>query len=225
MSAWICAKMKFTPAMIQARNKNMIMRHRIIAFVTTLLAATTLGAQSPAKRPLRVGDLYALKNVGDPQLSPDGNWVAYTVTTPDSAKDKSDTDVWMTSWDGTQTIRVTSSPESESSPRFSPDGRYLAFVSGRQEGKGGQVWLLDRRGGEAQRLTMIKGGISDFAWSPDAKRLVLVLDEETDSIARKDTAERKTPKPIVIDRYNFKRDITGYLGSKRTHLALFDVAL
>jgi dipeptidyl aminopeptidase/acylaminoacyl peptidase len=146
------------------------------------------------------------------------------VTAVDSAKDKSDTDVWMTSWDGTQSIRVTASPEGESSPRWSPDGRYLAFVSGRQEGKGGQVWLLDRRGGEAQRLTMIKGGVSDYAWSPDSRRLVLSLDEETDSIARRDTTERKTPRPIVVDRYNFKRDIAGYLGTQRTHLALFDVA-
>jgi dipeptidyl aminopeptidase/acylaminoacyl peptidase len=150
--------------------------------------------------------------------------VAYSVVTVDSAKDKSDTDIWMTSWDGSQTIRLTSSPESESSPRWSPDGRYLAFVSGRQEGKGGQVWLLDRRGGEAQRLTTLKGGIDDYEWSPDSKRLVLVLAEETDSVARKDTAEKKTPKPIVIDRYNFKRDVAGYLGTRRTHLALFDVA-
>jgi dipeptidyl aminopeptidase/acylaminoacyl peptidase len=188
------------------------------------LAVSHAEAQSPAKRPLRAGDIYQLRGVNDPQLSPDGAWVAYSVTAVDSAKDKSDTDIWMTSWDGTQTIRVTSSPESESAPRWSPDGRYLAFVSGRQEGKGGQVWLLDRRGGEAQRLTMIKGGLSEFSWSPDSKRLVLVLDEETDSIARKDTAEHKTPKPIVIDRYNFKHDIDGYLGSKRTHLALFDIA-
>ena len=181
-------------------------------------------AQSPAKRPLRATDIYQLRDVNDPQLSPDGAWVAYSITAVDSAKDKSDTDIWMTSWDGTQTIRVTSSPENESAPRWSPDGRYLAFVSGRQEGKGGQVWLLDRRGGEAQRLTMIKGGLSEFSWSPDSRRLALVLDEETDSIVRKDTAEHKTPRPIVIDRYNFKHDIDGYLGTKRTHLALFDVA-
>jgi len=193
----------------------------VIASAALPAAAT---AQSPTKRPLRAGDIYQLRGVNDPQLSPDGAWIAYSVTAVDSAKDKSDTDIWMTSWDGTQTIRVTSSPESEGTPRWSPDGRFLAFVSGRQEGKGGQVWLLDRRGGEAQRLTMIKGGLGEFAWSPDSKRLVLALDEETDSIARKDTAERKTPKPIVIDRYNFKHDIDGYLGTKRTHLALFDVA-
>ncbi|MEP6732285.1 MAG: S9 family peptidase [bacterium] len=204
-----------------------LLRHgssALLAFILAASATSPADAQTSTKRPLRAADIYQLRGVNDPQLSPDGAWVAYSVSAVDSAKDKSDTDIWMTSWDGAQTIRVTSSPESESSPRWSPDGRYLAFVSGRQEGKGGQVWLLDRRGGEAQRLTMIKGGLSEFDWSPDSKRLVLVLDEETDSVARKDTAEHKTPKPIVIDRYNFKRDIAGYLGSKRTHLALFDVA-
>jgi dipeptidyl aminopeptidase/acylaminoacyl peptidase len=201
---------------------------RLSVLVLLLAPVAITGAQTtapaPTKRALRASDVYQLRTVSDPQLSPDGAWVAYSVSTPDSAKDKSDSDVWMTSWDGAQTIRLTSSPDGESTPRWSPDNRYLAFVSGRQEGKGGQVWLLDRRGGEAQRLTTLKGGIDEFAWSPDSKRLVLVLDEETDSLARKDTAEKKTPKPIVIDRYNFKRDIAGYLGTKRTHLALFDVA-
>ena len=196
----------------------------VLLLAPVAIAAAQTTASAPAKRALRPNDVYALRTVSDPQLSPDGAWVAYTVSTPDSAKDKSDSDVWMTSWDGAQTIRLTSSPDGESTPRWSPDNRYLAFVSGRQEGKGGQVWLLDRRGGEAQRLTTLKGGIDEFVWSPDSKRLVLVIDEETDSLARKDTAEKKTPKPIVIDRYNFKRDIAGYLGTKRTHLALFDVA-
>jgi len=177
-----------------------------------------------ARRPLRVSDMYRLRDVRDPQISPDGGWVAYTVATIDSAKDKSDSDIWMTSWDGTQTIRVTSSPDGESSPRWSPDGRYLAFLSGRQEGKGAQVWLLDRRGGEAQRLTQLKGGVSDYVWSPDSRRLAVVVDDETDSTAKKDTTEHKTPKPIVVDRYGFKRDVDGYLGTRRSHLAVFDVA-
>ncbi len=187
------------------------------------LVAASISAQAP-KRLLRATDLLKLHNVNDPQISPDGQWIAYSVSAIDSAKDKGDTDIWMTSWDGATTIRVTSSPDGESSPRWSPDGKFLAFVSGRQEGKGGQIWLLDRRGGEAQRLTNLKGGISGFEWSPDAKRLALVLDEETDSIAKKDTATHTTPKPIVIDRYNFKRDIAGYLGTRRSHLAVFDVA-
>ena len=188
--------------------------------------AVSAGAQTTppvAKRPLRVGDIYRLRDVRDPQMSPDGAWVAYSVGIADSAKDKGDSDIWMTSWDGTQTIRLTSSPESESSPRWSPDGRYLGFLSSRQEGKGAQLWLLDRRGGEAQRVSQVRGGISEYAWSPDSKRIVLVVEEETDTIAAKDTGEKKTPKPIVIDRYTFKRDIVGYLGTKRSTLTLFDV--
>ena len=197
------------------------------ALLLVASSALLLPSNSPlsaqTKRPLRSSDLYHLRDVRDPELSPDGAWVAYSVATIDSAKDKSDNDIWMTSWDGATTIRVTSSPESESTPRWSPDGRYLAFLSGRQEGKGAQIWLLDRRGGEAQRVTQLRGGVSEFAWSPDSKHMVLVVDEETDSIARKDTAEHKTPKPIVIDRYNFKRDVAGYLGTKRSHLSLFDI--
>ena len=78
-----------------------------------LAAAAPVSAQSTAKRPLRADDIYRLRAVNDPQISPDGAWVAYTVTTADSAKDKNDTDVWMTSWDGTQSIRlVFHSPQS-----------------------------------------------------------------------------------------------------------------
>jgi dipeptidyl aminopeptidase/acylaminoacyl peptidase len=201
-----------------------MIRRLVVLAAVSLVASTTISAQATQRRALRAEDIYRYRTVNDPQISPDGAWVAYSVSVVDSAKNKSDTDVWMTSWDGSQTIRVTSSPESESSPRWSPDGRYLAFVSGRQEGKGGQIWLLDRRGGEAQRITTIKGGVDDYVWSPDSKRLALVLDVETDSIARKDTAEHKTAKPIVINRYNFKQDIAGYLGSERSHLALFDLA-
>jgi len=71
-------------------------------------------------------------------------------------------------------VRVTSSPKSESRPRFSPDGKWLAFLSAR-EGKRTQVWLLPRCGGEAVKLTDFKTGVSDIVWSPDSKRLALVM--------------------------------------------------
>src|SRR5690348_5449654 len=74
-----------------------------------------------AKRPLRPSDIYRLPAISDPQLSPDGKWVAYTISTIDSVKDKRASSIWMISLDGSQDLRITSSPEGESRPRWSPD--------------------------------------------------------------------------------------------------------
>jgi dipeptidyl aminopeptidase/acylaminoacyl peptidase len=201
------------------------MKKTCLAFALLCLAATPALAQ---KRSLRVDDIYNLKDVRDPQRSPDGKWVAFVVSRAIKDTDKNDSDVWMASWDGSQEIQLTSTPENESTPRWSPDNKYLAFVSSRQGAKGGQVWLLNRAGGEAVKLTDVKGGIADYAWSPDSKRLVLVVnvpdprDPEDDD---KTTGEqKKTAPPIVVDRYHFKEDVSGYLRNERTHLYLFDVA-
>ncbi len=175
---------------------------------------------SVAKRPIRPADLYRLPSVSDPQPSPDGKWVSYTLTTIDSIKDSRNADIWMISWDGTQDIQLTSSPDGESRARWSPDGKYLSFVSSRQESKGSQVWLMDRRGGEGKRLTEIKGGVNDYSWSPDSKKLLLTL---TDPDAE-DTGKVKTTKPYVISRYQYKQDVEGYRYKKtHTHLYLFDL--
>lgn len=182
-------------------------------------------AQSTAPaRPLRSGDIYRLRDVGAGRISPDGQWIAYTVTTTDSAKDKSDSDVWMVQWDGTRTIRMAGSPEGESNPRWSPDNRYLSFVSGRYESKGGQIWLLDRAGGEAVRLTELKGGVSEYEWSPDGSRIAVVSHDPDPEEGKPDSLRTRTPKPIVIDRYAFKRDGDGYLDRRRDHVWIVDVA-
>jgi dipeptidyl aminopeptidase/acylaminoacyl peptidase len=191
-----------------------------IALAFIVCIGTVGSSQSAtAKRPLRIGDMYRLKNVIDPQISPEGKWVAYVVSTTDSAKDKTDSDIWMTSWDGAQTIQVTSSPDGESSPRWSPDGRYLAFLSSRQGGKGSQLWLLDRQGGEAKRVTELKTGIRGYEWAPDGKHIALVMND----VAPEPDSANKKPKPIVLDRYHFKSDAGGYLDSTRSHLYLFDL--
>ncbi len=194
-----------------------------------LLAAISLNAQSP-RRPIAVDDLSKMKAVGDPQVSPDGKWVAYTVGTVDAEKDKRDTDIWMVSWDGAEQIRLTSTTDSsESSPRWSPDNKYLAFLTTRgdesQKKQGAQVWLLNRAGGEAQELTSVKGGVSEFDWSPDGKRLVLVARDPSpdDEPEKKDGWKRKTTPPIVIDRYHFKQDREGYLRALHSHLWLFEM--
>ena len=179
--------------------------------------ASPLAGQSSGRRPVRPTDLYQVRDVGSVQRSPDGHWVAYTVSVLDSARDRSSTDLWMTSWRGDTTIRLTSTPEGESSPRWSPDGRYLSFLSSRGDAKGSQLWLLDRRGGEAMRVSDVKGGISEYAWSPDGRRLVFLVGDADDEDS---TA---APKPIVVDRYAFKSDGSGYRGAQREHLYLFDL--
>jgi dipeptidyl aminopeptidase/acylaminoacyl peptidase len=181
-------------------------------------------AAEPGKRLLGVEDLDALRAVADPTVSADGKWVAYSVRTTDAARDKRSTDIWMTSWDGRSTVQLTQTPESEHSPGWSPDGTYLAFLSarGRKDGPD-ELWLLDRRGGEAEQVTHFKGDVIDYDWSPDGKRLALVVLDDPLPGSDNDGDEKALP-PIVIDRYYFKEDETGYLSSRQMHLYLLDVA-
>ena len=176
----------------------------------------------------------------DPQCAPDGKTVAFVVSQIDVKEDKPGSGhIWTVGIDGQNERQITSSTESESTPRFSPDGKYLAFTSSRPgKAKGNQVWLLDRSGGEAFQLTEVKGRLQGYEWSPDSKRLALTVgDPDPDApdapaagaAAATATAEGggrgKAPKPIVIDRYKYKQDVQGYLLSGRhTYVYLFDIA-
>src|SRR5439155_19321040 len=109
--------------------------------------------------------------------APDGKSVAFVVSQIDVKEDKGgNAHIWMVGIDGQNERQITSSNDSESSPRFSPDGKYLSFTSSRPgKTKGNQVWLLDRSGGEAFQLTEITGRLQGYEWSPDSKRLALVI--------------------------------------------------
>jgi dipeptidyl aminopeptidase/acylaminoacyl peptidase len=199
-----------------------------LAIGIALLFASASAAQAPTKRSFSLDDLARIRTVSDPAISPDGAWVSYTVTTVDTVRDRRQSDVWMTSWDGARTVRLTSSPESEHGAQWSPDGRWLAFLSERGDPSDvGQLWLLDRSGGEAERVTAFRGGVTDYSWAPDGKRLVLVVGDPSADSASADTGAagpQKRPAPIVLDRFQFKRDEDGYLDRRRKHLYLFDLA-
>jgi dipeptidyl aminopeptidase/acylaminoacyl peptidase len=195
--------------------------------LAVLVAVPALAAQ----RTLQPDDIFALESVGDPRISPEGTWVAYTVGTLDAGKDSGNTDLFMVRFAGGEATQLTHSPKGESRPRFSPDGRYLAFLSGR-EGKKTQVWLLNRLGGEAERLTSYEANVSDLAWSPDGARLALVVrdvdPDDPELRAKRAGAGKqdgaKTAPPIVIRRRQFKRDREGYLRELRDHVYVFDLA-
>ncbi len=189
---------------------------KLTGLITLLLTLSVTQAQ---KRTLAPSDVYRLQSTSGAQISPDGKWIVYTLSTTDSAKDRRNTDIWMMRWDGTDNIQLTNTPDGEGNPKFSPDGKYISFTASRNL-SGSQVFLLNRLGGEGIKLTDVKGDLNDYEWSPDSKKLLLSIKDY------EDTAKIKGAKPYVINKYRFKADVSGYqYDTRKTHLYLFDVLL
>ncbi len=227
------------------RMKKSLALSLLCLFTSAVQAADT----APARRPLNSDDFYNLQLVTYPQVSPDGKWVAYVVSTNDREADESRSTLWMTSWDGSQQVQLTQAGHEISSPRWSRDGRYLSYLNTPAGSDKSQVMLLDRRGGEARALTSVTDDIQSYEWSPDSRRIVLVMEQGSPKVApavgapaesaqSNGTAPDKSasppagpaskadapPKPIVIDALHFKQDKDGYLGSGHNrHLYLVDV--
>src|SRR6266516_886772 len=189
-------------------------------------------------RAITIEDLYKIKFLSKPRISPDGQRVAFVVTTIDERKHEYRSSIWVAPTAGGEARRFTSGTANAYSPYWSPDGRWLAFVSDREgerepadkdtqeqkeQGKDKpQIWLIPGDGGEAHQLTFMPHGVSNPAWSPDSRRLVFStavgpLDEETED-------GKPLPSVRVIDRLLYRLAGAGFIYDKRQHLFLVDVA-
>jgi dipeptidyl aminopeptidase/acylaminoacyl peptidase len=194
-----------------------IMRKLFIISIYFILTVTS-PSFGHVRRPLSIDDYFALKDVSDIRISPDGKWVAYVVSNSDESKDESFTNIHMVPLGGGDPVQATFCGKDEG-PRWSPDNKYLAFLSARD--KKAQVYLLSRAGGEAYPLTDISQGVDNFEWSPDGKKLLLVL---TDPDPNEKKGEDKAPPPYIITRLLFKSDGVGYRKDLYKHIYVFDVA-
>jgi dipeptidyl aminopeptidase/acylaminoacyl peptidase len=195
----------------------------------TLAAAAT----GFAKRGVTPEDYFAFESISDAHISPDGKQAAYVLTTVDQKRNRRNTSIWVVDIDGhSQPRRLTAEGVNSNSPRWSPDGSRLAFLSSRTaptpeataaaaEPPRPQICILRTDGGEAQVLTHLKNGVSVFQWSPDGKRFVAVSRSgPSDKIA---PADRKSDVRHYT-HISYKFNDTGWFDDKRSHLWVIDAA-
>ena len=210
----------------------------LIAFLFTvivLVAAWQVQAQS--KRGIRPEDYFSFRFLSDPHISPDGKTVAYVLTTVDQKRNRRESSVWLAMVEGPAAPhRLTAEGFRSSSPRWSPDGKTLAFVSSRNlevsdaasrgsepvgERTRGQIYLLPMTGGEATALTKLKNGAENYQWSPDGSRIVLV--SPSGPLDDVQPAERKSDVRHYT-HIHYKFNDTGWFDEKRRHLWVVNVA-
>ena len=174
----------------------------------------------PRKRRFRPDDIYELKNVSDPQLSPDGTQVAYCLSWPDRDSDSTHVSIFVAPLNGRSPARRFTHGTKDHTPRWSPDGRYLAFVSDR--GDKSQLFVAPLDGGEARQLTKRKWGVSQPAWSPDGDRLAFVA-RTGNFTPPKERKGLEKAAPIVVRDLRYKLDGIGFFDRRRTHIFVANV--
>lgn len=199
---------------------------RVFGGAVTLLAAmqvvTAVAAgQVAEKRPISFKDLISLHRVSEPQISPDGKWIAYSVATPDLEANHSVRDIWAVPTAGGGEARQLTRGGSDTRPRWSPDGKKLAFISGRAGTP--QIYWIALEGGEVMRLTAISTGADNELWSPDGKTVAFVSsvypDCKDDACnEQRDAAKEKSKVKARIYEKLLYRHWTEWSDGKRSHL-------
>ncbi|MEQ1922721.1 MAG: S9 family peptidase [Pyrinomonadaceae bacterium] len=183
--------------------------------VLVLVIAAAFAAQ--AQITFNVNDLINLKRVGDPQVSPDGKWIAYTVGTVDKAANRTVTQIHMMANDGSSKKQITNATGSSSSPRWSPDGKWLAFTTG------GQIWTMKPDGSDRKQVTKLSSGAGQPVWSADGKWIAFSSDvypeckDDACNEAEDEKADKSKVKAHVTDRLLFKHWVE-WRDRKRTHV-------
>ena len=174
------------------------------------------------KRPLTAEDLYELELVSDPQISPDGKHVIFGVSRVDRKTEKKYTNLWLAATDGSQPPRqFTYGDHTDSQPRWSPDGREIAFLSNRKDEKQPQIFSIPLNGGEARPVTEMEGSFAGFSWSPDGHFLATQFRKKDAAVAEREKDEQKKKLGVVarhITRLDYKFDGAGYLPAERWHI-------
>jgi len=158
------------------------------------------------RRAFGIEDLYRVKGISDLRVSPGGNSAIFTVTTSDLARNKRTGHIWRMDVDGRNLQQLTFAEQGESSPLFSPDGKWISFVSSR----GGEtnLYLLPTEGGEARQLTRFSAGVSDPLWSPDGKELFYVNDGRLFSVAIQTQPGLTFANPVPLPITGFTQAVT-----------------
>ncbi|HEX6510604.1 MAG TPA: hypothetical protein VF221_23490, partial [Chloroflexota bacterium] len=174
------------------------------------------------KRPLEPNDLYRLRLISDAQIAPDGSRVAFVLRQMNEDKNDYISNIHVVDRDGV--VRQFTSGEKDSAPRWSPDGRWLAFLSGRKEKA--QIHLLSTSGGESVALTELKLGAGVPFWSPDSTAIAFTGQVSTDPEEESDDEkkdDKKVPRTKIVERGSYKLDGAGYIGNRRRHIFRIDV--
>ena len=192
-----------------------------------LLSVAMITAAFAQKRPFAIEDLYKIKAIADPQISPDGKNIAFTVTENNLAEGKSKTEVYLMDADGNNIRKVTDNPAADYHPRWSPDGKSLLFLSTRHEGP--QAWLLPLAGGEPTQVTHFTTGVSDAVWTSDGKHIVFTSDVfpecGADGDCNKKIDESMSSGPIqahMADHLLY-RHWTSWKDGRRSHVFVYDI--